>query len=142
MIIKQLYLWKMNASWSDEDFVMFGIVSISLLCAFLSGMFTFWGLNIFGPWFEGAAQVWYFTWAAVIGQQFYFWTRWCRYVRLRRQNRLKSDGEITSNSRIKKWFKSRQHRKENLLNAKIRERELSLGFAGELKKVTVGHKLV
>lgn len=138
MIIKQLYLWKMNASWSDEDFVMFGVVVLSILCAFGTGMMTWWGLSIFGPWFQGSAQVWYFTWAAVIAQQFYFWTRWCRYVRLRRQNRLKSDGTIASNNIFKKWFQKRKDSKAQLMNAKTREREVALGFANELKKFTGG----
>lgn len=134
MIMKQLYLWKMNASWSDEDFVTVGIVIISAICAFGAGMFTFWGLSIFGPWFQGAPQVWYFTWAAAAAQQFYFWGRWCHYVRLRRQGRLKNDGTIESKSWIKKWFNTRKYAKENLLNAKNREREIALGFAKDVRK--------
>ncbi|QEA10609.1 hypothetical protein PP422_gp130 [Enterobacter phage vB_EhoM-IME523] len=143
MIIKQLYLWWKNASWSGEDFCMFAIVIISFACAFMTAMFTYWGLSIFGPWFQGSAQVWYFTWASAAGQQFYFWTRWARYVRLYRQGLLsKTTGEIATNGFIKKWWNTRKYAKENLQNAKNREREIALGFAGEIKKVTGGHKLV
>lgn len=105
--------------------------------------FTYWGLSIFGPWFQGSMQVWFFTWITAFVQQIYFWTRYSRYVHLVRTNRMNTrTGEIATNGFIKKWWNTRKYAKENMQNAKNREREIALGFAGEIKKVTGGHKLV
>lgn len=143
MIIKQLYLWHTNSDWLWKTEKFFAIILISFACAGITGAFTYWGLSIFGPWFQGSTQVWFFTWITAFIQQIYFWTRYSRYIHLVRTNRMSTHtGEITTNGFIKKWWSTRKYAKENLLNAKNREREIALGFAGEIKKVTGGHKLL
>lgn len=143
MIIKQLYLWRENSDWTWKTEKFFAIILISFACSGIMAAFTYWGLSIFGPWFQGSMQVWFFTWVTAFIQQIYFWTRYSRYVHLVRTNRMNTrTGEIATNSFIKKWWNTRKYAKENLQNAKNREREIALGFAGEIKKVTGGHKLV
>lgn len=142
MIIKQLYLWRANSSWTWKSEKTFAIVLISFACSGLMAALTYWGLSIFGPWYQGSIQVCFFSWLAAIAQQFYFWSRYSRYVHLERSNRMSvRTGEIISNSWIKKWWNTRKYAKENLLNAKNREREIALGFAGEIKKFTGGKLL-
>lgn len=143
MIIKQLYLWRENSDWTWKTEKFFAIILISFACSGIMAAFTYWGLSIFGPWFQGSMQVWFFTWVTAFIQQIYFWTRYSRYVHLVRTNRMNTrTGEIATNSFIKKWWNTRKYAKENMQNAKNREREIALGFAGEIKKVTGGHKLV
>lgn len=143
MIIKQLYLWRENSDWTWKTEKFFAIILISFACSGIMATFTYWGLSIFGPWFQGSMQVWFFTWVTAFIQQIYFWTRYSRYVHLVRTNRMNTrTGEIATNSFIKKWWNTRKYAKENMQNAKNREREIALGFAGEIKKVTGGHKLV
>lgn len=143
MIIKQLYLWRENSDWTWKTEKFFAIILIGLICSSIMATFTYWGLSIFGPWFQGSMQVWFFTWITAFVQQIYFWTRYSRYVHLVRTNRMNTrTGEIATNSFIKKWWNTRKYAKENMQNAKNREREIALGFAGEIKKVTGGHKLV
>lgn len=135
MLIKNMWLWHSNSEVWNEDFVMFGIVVISIICAFITAVGTYWGLSIFGPWYQGSQKVWYFTCGSFVVQQFYFWSRYARYSMLHRQRRLnRNTGEIVSNNLIKKWFNKRKYAKENMLNAKNREREIALGFAGEIRK--------
>ncbi|UTY64367.1 hypothetical protein ENTB45_187 [Enterobacter phage Entb_45] len=142
MIIKQLYLWKQNASWSDEDFVMFGIVVISLLCSAVTGIFTYFGLGIFGPWFLGSNQTVFLGWLAPVLTQFYFWGRWASYAQLNRSDRLNTrTGEIEGRGWFK-WLKASRNKKREQQEMKLRERSVALGFANEIKKVTGGHKLV
>lgn len=143
MIIKQLYLWRENSDWTWKTEKFFAIILISFACSGIMATFMYWGLSIFGPWFQGSMQVWFFTWITAFVQQIYFWTRYSRYVHLVRTNRMNTrTGEIATNGFIKKWWNTRKYAKENLQNAKNREREIALGFAGEIKKVTGGHKLV
>ena len=133
MIIKNMWLWHKNSDWSDEDFTMFSIVVISIICAFIVSIGTYWGLSIFGPWYQGSSQVWYFTCASFVAQQFYFWSRYVRYSMLYRQHRLdKRSGVIDR----KKWFKfkSRSQKREEALSLKLQERNIALGFANSLKK--------
>lgn len=131
MIIKHFYLWKQNASWSEEDFVMIVTVGVSLIVSFASGMFTYWGLSIFGPWFEGSHQVWFFTWVAPFLVQFYFWGRWARFAHLKRACRLDiRTGEIIG----RKWFKSSETKKREQAEMKLRERQVALGFASDIRK--------
>lgn len=142
MIIKQLYLWHTNSDWTWKTEKFFAIILISFACSGIMATFTYWGLSIFGPWFQGSMQVWFFTWITAFVQQIYFWTRYSRYIHLVRTNRMSTrTGEIATNSFIKKWWNTRKYAKENLQNAKNREREIALGFAGEIKKVTGGNLL-
>lgn len=133
MLIKNMWLWHKNSEVWNEDFVMFGIVVISIICAFITALGTYWGLSIFGPWYQGSQQVWYFTCASFVVQQFYFWSRYARYSILYRQRRLnKNTGEICG----RKWFKfkSRSQKREEALNRKLQERNVALSFANGLKK--------
>lgn len=135
MIIKSLFLSQKNAGYVDKDLIMFGVIVLSLVVAVLSGLMTYWGLAIFGPWFGGSNEVWYLTWASVIVQQFYFWTKWHRLALLRRRGRLNlKTGEISSNSFIKKWFASRKDSSVRLQEAKNLERRIAVGFADNLRK--------
>lgn len=142
MIIKQLYLWRANSDWVWKTEKFFAIILIGFACSGITAALTYWGLSIFGPWFQGSVQVWFFTWLTAFVQQIYFWTRYSRYVNLVRTNRMNiRTGEISTNSFIKKWWNTRKYAKENLQNAKNREREIALGFAGDIKKVTSGKVL-
>ena len=133
-MIKNLWLKHKNSDWTDRDFVIAGIITLSLICAVLTGVFTYWGLTLFGPWFQDSAQIWFFTWGSVVAQQFYFWWRWMRYTMLHRQNRLNSTtGEIT-----RKWFKfkfkSSAEKQREIDDRKLQERRIALGFVNDIRK--------
>lgn len=134
MIIKHFYLWKQNANWSDKEFVMFGVILISLVCSAFVGLFTYFGLGIFGPWYLGSNQTVFLGWFAPFLTQFYFWGRWARYGQLKRSHRLNiSTGEIAGRGWFK-WVKKIGKKKRDEAEFKLRERQVALGFANELRK--------
>lgn len=133
MIIKNLFLWKKNASWSDEDFVMFGVIVISLVCSAFMGLFTYFGVGIFGPWFLGSDQTILIGWAAPFVTQFYFWGRWARYSIAYRQGLLSKTGKMVGRDWFK-WFRRDHNKKHEAQLLKIREREIALGFAKDIRK--------
>lgn len=130
MIIKRLYCWRATRSylWKSEAF--FGIMVISVLIAIGIMLLTYHGLGIFGPWYSGSAQVWYFSWLSSAVSMVYFWGRYSRYSHLYHNHLMDDRGNMTK----KTWWQNRSERKKDLEVQKLANRKIALGFADDLRK--------
>lgn len=131
MIIKSLYLYWTNSDWlwKSEKFFLFLVCMAA--CAIFNGVMVYWGIFIWGPWYNHPG----FLWSAFLtgGLTCAYWIyRWCHYLRLEAQRRMKiSTGEILKPERKRS---TREERKEAARLAKNEERRIALGFVDSLKK--------
>lgn len=122
MIIKSLYLYWLNSDWlwKSEKFMLFLVTMVGT--SIFTGAMTYWGLYLFTDMYVKGQLL--FCGFAASGVTISYWIyRWCHYISLTAKNKMDRKGVITKDPTAKQLA----------AEAKLREREISLGFAKDLK---------